>query len=215
MKIKKYIPIVLLGSVIVVLLYTNKCNSDKAIDATNLYSAVISELEVSENKLGQEVAKREIIQTSNVKDFLQLQVGQDSLLMELQGLVKEYKKVLDKGGSATVYEGETNIDESSVTNVTYNNNDSLPTYTSIFDNEWIDYNIIAEKDSINLNSAFIAPEFKQEYDYIYYTSSFYSFGKVFQLIFNLNIDDLEATSLYYLLERCMEKKPENRIFLYV
>jgi hypothetical protein len=74
---------------------------------------------------------------------------------------------------------------------------------------------IVEKDSINLNSAFIAPEFKQEYDYIYYTSSFYSFGKVFQSIFNLNIDDIEATSLYYLLERCMEKNPENRIFLYV
>jgi len=150
MKNNNYIPMILLCIVIVLLLFVNKCNVDKTKDITSLYSAVISELEISENKLGEEVAKREIIQTNNIKDFLQLQVGQDSILMELQGLVKEYKKILNKGGSATIYEGETNIDKSSITNITYNN-DSLPIYNSVFNDEWINYSIISKKDSTNLS----------------------------------------------------------------
>jgi len=77
-----------------------------------------------------------------------------------------------------------------------------------------EYGII-EKDSVNMKSDFLAPEFTMDYEYIYYTSSFYSFGKLFQSIFNLKVEDVEATSVYYFLLRCMEKKPENRIFLYI
>lgn len=73
---------------------------------------------------------------------------------------------------------------------------------------------IVERNSVDLNSP-IAPEFLGDYDYIYYTCSFYSFALLFQKIFNLNFEDLVATNVYYFLKRCLEKKPENRIFLYV
>lgn len=74
---------------------------------------------------------------------------------------------------------------------------------------------IVDKDSVDLNSAFIAPEFTQEYEYLYYTSSFYSFAKLFQSIFNIKVEDIETTNLYYLLYRCLKEKPEDRIFIYV
>ena len=77
-----------------------------------------------------------------------------------------------------------------------------------------EYGII-ERNSVDLNSKFIAPELLENSDYVYYTCSFYSFAKLFQTIFNLEVDDLAATSVYYFLQRCLEKKTENRIFLYV
>ena len=73
---------------------------------------------------------------------------------------------------------------------------------------------IVEKNSVDLNSK-IAPEFMGDYDYIYYTCSFYSFAELFQEIFNLDVEDLVATSVYYFLKRCLEKKPENRIYIYI
>ena len=63
---------------------------------------------------------------------------------------------------------------------------------------------IVERSSVDLNST-IAPEFLGDYDYIYYTCSFYSFAKLFQEIFNLDVEDLVATSVYYFLKRCLEK----------
>jgi hypothetical protein len=74
---------------------------------------------------------------------------------------------------------------------------------------------IVERNSVDLNSKFIAPELLENSDYVYYTCSFYSFAKLFQTIFNFDVEDVEATSVYYFLQRCLEKKSENRIFLYV
>jgi len=74
---------------------------------------------------------------------------------------------------------------------------------------------IVERNSLDLESKFIAPELSQDSDYIYYTCSFYSFAKLFQALFNLDVGEIFATSVYYFLQRCLEKKPENRIFLYV
>lgn len=72
----------------------------------------------------------------------------------------------------------------------------------------IDYSLIKS------NSLFIPPEFKKK-SYIYYTSSFYSFAKLILHIFDLTLEDITYTSLYYFLTRCLEPIPENRIFLYL
>jgi hypothetical protein len=77
-----------------------------------------------------------------------------------------------------------------------------------------EYGII-EKNSVDLNSKFIAPELLEDSDYVYYTCSFYSFAKLFQVMFNFDVEDKLGTSVYYFLQRCLEKKSENRIFLYV
>ena len=69
--------------------------------------------------------------------------------------------------------------------------------------------------SINKDDPFIAPELLRKKMYIYYTSSFYSLAKMIIDIFDMELDSLYYTSLYYFLKRCLEKIPEDRIFLYV
>jgi len=69
-------------------------------------------------------------------------------------------------------------------------------------------------------SEFVPPEFtkdskdsKDSKD-IYYTSSFYSLAKLILYIFDLNLEKLYFTQLYFFLDRCLVDKPENRKFLY-
>ena len=71
-------------------------------------------------------------------------------------------------------------------------------------------------DSLSIkDEPFIAPELLTKKSYIYYTSSFYSLAKMIIDIFDMELDSLYYTSLYYFLKRCLEKIPEDRIFLYV
>lgn len=69
--------------------------------------------------------------------------------------------------------------------------------------------------SIKKDEPFIAPELLTKKSYIYYTTSFYSLAKMIINIFDMEIDSLYYTSIYYFLKRCLEKIPEDRIFLYI
>lgn len=137
------------GSYIAVNHYMNKADDEKA-----LRDAALSELELSENALGQEVAKRQAYSTTNINSFLEAS-GLDSLSKELQKLVKQNKKLLKDGGSATSVTTSSEIDQSTTTNITYVNNDSFPTYDTRYLDDWLDYTIIAKKDSITLDFSLI------------------------------------------------------------
>ena len=134
--------------VAVVLLFIIRNKNENNEELRNFVSAVNSEMVQYRDKYGREVAKREIIQTDRIKDFLNYKTS-DSLLMELQEQVKSFKSQLKNNGSATIYEGETKVDKSTVTNVFYS--DSNFTYKSNFEDKWITYNIEANKDSTRLN----------------------------------------------------------------
>ena len=74
---------------------------------------------------------------------------------------------------------------------------------------------IIEPSLIKTDELFISPELKEKKSYIYYTSSYFSLAKLILYIFQMKLDSLYYTSLYYFLNRCLETVPENRIFLYV
>lgn len=72
---------------------------------------------------------------------------------------------------------------------------------------------------INKENRFLPPELKdknlKKNPYVYYTSSFYSFAKLILFIFDLELESLDYTNIYFFLTRCLEDIPENRIFLYL
>tara|TARA_Y100000389_G_scaffold143617_1_gene141893 strand:- start:837 stop:1448 length:612 start_codon:yes stop_codon:yes gene_type:complete len=74
---------------------------------------------------------------------------------------------------------------------------------------------IIDPSLIKTENQFICPELKEKKMYIFYTSSFYSLAKLVLHVFNMELDSLYYTSLYYFLTRCLEPVPENRIFLYI
>ncbi len=86
-----------------------------------------------------------------------------------------------------------------------NSNKSIKSYTYGI----IDYSLI------KTDSQFIPPELTVQNSYLYYTSSYFSLAKLILYIFNMQLDTLYYTRLYYFLNRCLEPVPENRIFLYI
>jgi len=146
-KIYKYVAI--LGTVVSILLYILlSVKTSRYNDMSNVVSAVNSEISRYRDKYNREVTKREAIETTDINNFLRFKTT-DSLILELQNTVNDFKKEIKRGGSATVFEGETNIDKSSVTNVFYK--DSNAVYTTLYNDKWVDYNIVATKDSTLLN----------------------------------------------------------------
>lgn len=150
MQDKRNIIIIVLGIALAILIKFYFTKADKLEESQNLLDSSNSELILSKDKLGNEIAKREVMQTYNTKLFTSLKT-QDSLIKELQVVVKDVRKQIKKGGSATMYEGETNVDQSTVTNIFQNTGDSLPTYKSEFNNEWLKYSINSSFDSTSLD----------------------------------------------------------------
>jgi len=74
---------------------------------------------------------------------------------------------------------------------------------------------VIDYSSINLDNKFLPIEFKKKQEYNYYTTSFYSLAKLIQYIFNIKIENIYYTRLYYFLDRCLENIPKDRIFLYL
>lgn len=72
---------------------------------------------------------------------------------------------------------------------------------------------------INKDDRFLPPELREKNleknSYVYYTSSFYSLAKLILFIFDIQIEDIDYTSLSFFLKRCLENKPEDRIFLFI
>ena len=74
---------------------------------------------------------------------------------------------------------------------------------------------VIKPDSIDKHSLFLPPELKeQKSKYIYYTCAFYSLAKILLHIFNLDLEKLYYTNVYFFCKRCLEDKPELRYFIY-
>jgi len=69
--------------------------------------------------------------------------------------------------------------------------------------------------SIDMTSIFLPPEFNNTKKYYYYTTSYYSFAKLLLHIFNIEIDDIENTSLYFFCKRCLIENPLDRTFNFI
>lgn len=83
--------------------------------------------------------------------------------------------------------------------------ESLPEYT----------HGIFTLDSIDTKSIFLPPEFSEKNKYYYYTTSYYSFAKLLLHYFNIEISDIEHTSLYFFCKRCLVENPIDRVFLFI
>ena len=58
-------------------------------------------------------------------------------------------------------------------------------------------------------------ELKNKSKYVYFTGSFYSFAKLLLYFFDIDVEDIHYTSLYFFCKRCLEENPEDRVFLFV
>ena len=74
---------------------------------------------------------------------------------------------------------------------------------------------IIDPSLIKTNQHFIPPEIKEKNSYIYYTSSYFSLAKLILSLFDMELESIYYTNLYYFLTRCLEIIPKNRIFLYI
>jgi len=61
---------------------------------------------------------------------------------------------------------------------------------------------------------FIPIELKNKSKYIYFTGAYYSFVKLLLYFFDINIEDIHYTNLYFFCKRCLVENPEDRIFLF-
>lgn len=154
---KKYIPIILMGILLIIgsYLYDNLLNNFQ--EKENLIEALNAELVTWKDKDGQNHAKIQVLETQKVKDFLSIK-SKDSTVMKLQALVKQYKGKLDEGSSATVVTTETVVSTSSSTEVVFtqpiknSTNIVYPTYKSSFNLKgWITGTTVANKDSTLLD----------------------------------------------------------------
>jgi hypothetical protein len=145
--LSKYIPYIVI--VILLLLFYRSC--EKQEELATAYSAANSEIITAKNKLGQETAQKELIQTENKKAFLNME-AQSKEIAELQKVVK---KLRGKNVAATILTNATKRDiviktktillKDTVDSVIY------PTYKYTKINDWENFEISASKDSLSMD----------------------------------------------------------------
>jgi hypothetical protein len=154
---------IIVGVVLAILLYLDKCSGtrNKVDELNSVIAALNDSVRYYKNQDSNNVATIRTIQTEKTKTFLQLQT-KDREVQELQATVKEYKSKLVAGSSVTNALLETLSKTTSPTIITKTDtvrgNDSVvylyPTYKDTAkakDKKWIDYTVIANKDSITLD----------------------------------------------------------------
>lgn len=147
--------ICIVGGVLIALLFRG-CGNDDA-DKVKLYEHLNDTTTFYKNKYNQQVARNTVLESRSAKTFLAIET-KDKEILALQQLVKDYKKQLKSGGSATNFTTGTTINNTTGTFVVVDTfsiikNDTVhhyPIYATEFENEWIHYNIDASKDSIGL-----------------------------------------------------------------
>lgn len=142
MQIKNYLIVGLL--IIIAILLLRKSYKGEYIATKSMLEDTVS---TYRNKLNQEVAKINSIETLRKKDFLKLQV-QDSVIQELQKVVKSNKK----GVQYTILE-TTMVLKDTVTlfkdsMIVLNNNDTIYVDCYEYNNKWVDLSVC--NDSLNL-----------------------------------------------------------------
>lgn len=164
--LKKYRTIILLVIIaILVALYLDQCRgvrNDHSISA-----ALNDTLTKTRDTLGRETAKISMVIGSKKSDLLNIK-SKDKQIIALQRLLKETKRVL----SATVLSNVSRGHLATSSNIRGRDtirNDSIieiyPEYWTIFNNEWEDFNITANKDTIEVEyKVFNKYEITQAYE---------------------------------------------------
>ncbi len=133
-------------SIIVILAFLlfNAHNKNKELEVLN--DIATKDLILSKNNRGELVAKIESYQTQRAEDFIKF-ATRDSLTLELQKDVKEFKKFLKKQGSVTKFSTEAKAETTEKTEVTKDEAGD-PVYTSKFNlGGWVFGSSVATKDS--------------------------------------------------------------------
>ena len=98
----------------------------------------------------------------------------------------------------------------------FNNDDKLYKLLEKIDQDVPSYTYgTFEIDISESKTDFIPIELKNKTKYVYYTGSFYSFAKLLLYFFDIDVEDIHYTSLYFFCKRCLEENPEDRVFLFV
>lgn len=157
-KVDAWVAAVLLAVIIAVLITT--CNRNtKLKEVETLYSALQDTMKTSINDRGELVSKIEVLETTNLKYFTELE-SNDVTIKKLQADVVYYKKLLAAGGSVTNVTTETHIDTMFVdTGSVVTFTDSVyPTYLRRFDKQfknWIKGYVKINKDSCWINQVIL------------------------------------------------------------
>lgn len=148
MKTQRIVIGILLIVLIILLLslyfYGNKIS--KLTTENNMLQSVNDEMTTTINKYGQFVNTKSVI-IGDPKDLLNINKN-DSLFKEMQKLVDENKRLMKKFGRVSIINNETVINNSTPTTITHQ--DSSAIYASSFKDQWIQYAIVAKKDTTSL-----------------------------------------------------------------
>lgn len=131
-------------------------------EQVNLYENLDDTTVYYKNLSNENVARNSLLETDKAKTFLLIQ-SRDSLVRKLQARVKEYQNKLKEGGSVTNFDSNTEINNTTPSITFYDtvrtlDGESLTipcsdTYTTSYEDKYVNYSIKASKDSTNVKIA--------------------------------------------------------------
>ena len=158
---------VIMGAIcaIFLALYLDGCRNNNSLQDT--YRAMADSLRVTEDALGRETAKISIITGNSRRDLLRIQ-SKDSTIKALQAMIKENRGIV----AATILSNTTAHNIASNSQIlpgdTVWEGDTIkiyPTYWTIYKNKWEDFNIMANRDTIEVDyKVFNHYEISQAYE---------------------------------------------------
>ena len=158
----KFWGLLLLIVLIPVMAITIYMQRDALMEKSNLLSALDAELITWKDRDGLNRAKIETIKTTKTKDFLKLET-QDSIILELQKTVKDFRRYLKNGGNVTNVTNVTEVYNHEGTILTMDSTTSTPIYTSNHNLDgWVIGKVVASHDSTKLDL-----KIKNEYSIIF------------------------------------------------
>lgn len=152
--LEKYGSLIVIG-LLLLAVFTGEissCKQQKKIDDLTLENkAAFLVMTSYRNSDSLHVAKIEVLTSENNKQFLKMK-SNDSTILKLQEVVKDYKNKLQKPGtSATIISNTTTIDDTVPTTIVPNTTpvekENFPSYESTKNTKWLDLYILARHDS--------------------------------------------------------------------
>jgi len=147
--LKQYLPYIII--VIVILLYLDQCK--KRGNESDISAALGDTITFERDEKGRQLAKISIITGTSKRQLLSIE-SQNKEIRHLQQLLRDTKGIL----SATVLSNATRSNLIAHSNIkgrdTIRVGDTIklyPEYWTIYSNEWHDFNIIANKDTIEVD----------------------------------------------------------------
>lgn len=144
-------------SLLLILVISIICVKHELSESNDMINSLNNTIDIYKDKDSINHAKIQIIESNNIQSFTQLKT-KDSVIIELQKLVKEYKNNIKNKGNITLLKTNTNIKNTSKSNVIQKDTvfvqDTVylyPEYKSEYNSKWLLGNVIANKDSTKLN----------------------------------------------------------------